>query len=334
METETDMDYSPSPSPTDGNSNYICTQYSLGGVLSWCLLLITGWLTFSEPNIKTKWADHRYYKGILFWLYPTFITTDGVYYALYMFYLIFFPIIILSLLIFIAGFGVYIYCLFIKKDYNVINSLFGRFTKFHFVPFLCASALFMISELTNDHRTTIKISKFQIFLTIVISFVGLVSISFIYLNTKLEYPMYARLTINRGTFSCLLALFSFGFFYNIFYLGYLDRYKDKEILPQDEFQVLKNWVRGCNYAFSIIFGAVNLGLSTFFRDIVLAGINGLMYIGMAINFFLIDDWIIRDYFDDKRIVGVIDIVMALASAGLAIFLFYKFNPFIHNNNNE
>jgi len=77
-----------------------------------------------------------------------------------------------------------------------------------------------------------------------------------------------------------------------------------------------------------------LGLSTFFRDIVLAGINGLMYIGMAINFFLIDDWIIRDYFDDKRIVGVIDIVMALASAGLAIFLFYKFNPFIHNNNNE
>ena len=28
-----------------------------------------------------------------------------------------------------------------------------------------------------------------------------------------------------------------------------------------------------------------------------------MYIGMAINFFLIDDWIIIDYFDDKRIVA-------------------------------
>ena len=328
METETD--YSPSPSPTDGDSNYICTPYSLGGVLSWCLLLITGWLTFSEPNIKTKWADHSYYKGILFWLYPTFITTDGVYYALYMFYLIFFPIIILSLLIFTAGFGVYIYCIFIKKDYNVINSLFGRFTKFHFVPFLCASALFMISELTNDHRKYIEISKFQIFLTIVISFIGLVSISFVYLNTKIEYPMYARLTINRGTFSCLLALFSFGFFYNIFYFGYLDRYK--EIPNLEEYKDLKNWLKGCNYAFSIIFGVVNLGLSTFFKDIVLAGINCLMYIGMTINFFLIDDKTIKNYFDDEKFVGVIDIVMALASAGLGIFLFYKFNPFTHNYN--
>ena len=325
METETD--YSPSPSPNDGSLNAQCTPFVIGGVLSWCLLLITGWLTFSEPNIKTKWADHRYYKGILFWLYPTFITTDGVYYALYMFYLIFFPIIILSLLIFTAGFVVYIYCIFIKKDYNVINSLFGRFTKFHFVPFLCASVLFMISELTNDHKRYIKITKFQILLTIITSLIGLVSISFVYLNTKLDYPMYARLTINRGTFSCLLALFSFGFFYNIFYFGYILRAEDKK------YEDLKDWTKGCNYAFPIILGIVDLGLSAFFKDIVLAGMNCLMFVGMAINFFLMEDDYMKYYFDDEIIIGFIDIIVALASAGLAAFLFYKFNPFIQNTNN-
>ena len=47
---ETDTDYSPPPSPTDGNSNYICTPYALGGVLSWCLLLITEWQPFSEAG--------------------------------------------------------------------------------------------------------------------------------------------------------------------------------------------------------------------------------------------------------------------------------------------
>ena len=184
-----ETDYSPSPS--GGNQNQ-WQMFAIGGVLSWLLFIITGWLSFWEPNIRTKWEDHNAYRGILFWLYPTFITTDGIYYAIYIFYLFFFPILILSLLIICAGFCVYIYCLFCKKDSNVINAMFGRFTKFHFVPFLCASALSIISELTDDNKTWVKISKFQIFLTIVISFIGLVSIGFIYLQTKIEYPMIAN----------------------------------------------------------------------------------------------------------------------------------------------
>ena len=317
-----EADYSPSPSGGSQNNQWL--YFALGGVLSWVLLIITSFFTFSEPNIRTKWKDHNKYKGILFWLYPTFITADGVFYALYMFYLIFFPILIICLLMFCAGFIVYIYCLFIKKDSNVINSMFGRFTKFHFIPFLCASACFLISECTEE-KTFIKISKFQTFMTILISFVGLVSICFIYFVTKLEYPMYAKLTINRGTYSCLLALFSFGLFYNIFFLGLLDRERNNYSIKQ--WEDYTDWVEGCNYAFSIIFGGVNLGLSFFFKDMVLSGINCLMYIGMAINFFLISDTDLKIYFNDKLIVGFIDIIMALASAGLAIVLFIMFNPF-------
>ena len=190
----------------------------------------------------------------------------------------------------------------------------------------------MISELTDDSKLVITISKFQIFLTILISFIGLVSISFIYFQTKIEYPMIAKLTINRGTFSCLLALFSFGFFYNITYFGYLIRWENyaNEKIGDKKYSKwldLKDWVKGCNYTFSIILGAANMGLSFFFKDIVLAGINCLMYIGMTINFFLIKEQKLKDYFDKKVIVGIIDIVFALASIGLAVYIHIRYNPF-------
>ena len=325
-----ETDYSPSPS--GGNQDNQWKIFALGGIISWFILIVTGFLTFWEPDIRISWNYKAYHRGILFWLYPTFITTDGIPYALYMFYLIFFPIIIICLLIFCLGLVIYIYCLFIKGDYNVINAMFGKYTKFHFVPFLCASVCFIISECTEEKRSFTKVSKFQTFLIIIFSFAGLISMSFIYFLTKLEYPIYARLTINRGTYSCLVALFSFGFFYNIFYLGFLDREKEDYNYSQKEWKDLKDWIKGCNYAFSIIFGGVNLGLSVFFKDIVLSGINCLMYIGMAINFFLIEDKVTENYFDDKLIVGFIDIIMALASAGLAAALFIIFKPYIQNNN--
>lgn len=322
-----ETDYSPSPSgESENNQNNQWKMFAIGGVLSWCLLIICSWLTFWEPDVRFSLDGTQNYKnkGIYFWLYPAIATGKGLFYAVYIFYLFFFPILILSIIIFCVGFAVYIYCLFIKKDIYVINAMFGQFTKFHFVPFLCASLCFIISEcIDDDIGKVIDPSNFQIIMTIITTFIGLCSIAFIYFQTKLEYPIYAKLTINRGTYSCLLALFSFGFFFNIFYYGYKNRLKKDS---------LKDWVKGCNYAFSIILGALNLGLSVFFKDIVLAGINCLMYIGMAINFFLIDDNIIKIAFDDEYIVGIIDIVVALASAGLAVFLFIKYNPFIQNNN--
>jgi hypothetical protein len=319
-----EADYSPSPSGGTENNQWF--MFALGGALSWGLLVITSWITFFEPDIRLSWKQNKYHRGIFFWLYPTYITSDGVYYPIYIFFLVFFPVIIVSLLIFTLGFAVYVYCIFIRKYSNVINAMFGLFSKFHFIPILCASALFIISECTDDEPGKwVNPSNFQIFLTIVISFMGLVSMAFIYFQTKLEFPMYVKLTINRGTYSCLLALFSFGFFFNIFYYGFKDRIENEK-------NDIKDWIKGCNYAFSIIFGAVNLGLSFFFKDIILAGINCIMYIGMAINFFLIDGDTMEKLFDDERIVGIIDIIMILASGGLAAFLFIKFNPFIRNIN--
>ena len=75
-----ETDYSPSPS--GGNQDNQWKIFALGGIISWFILIVTGFLTFWEPDIRISWNYKAYHRGILFWLYPTFITTDGIPYAL------------------------------------------------------------------------------------------------------------------------------------------------------------------------------------------------------------------------------------------------------------
>ena len=303
-------------SPNGGDFDNQTKTFVYAGALSWCLFVITGWLSFFVPDC-CYWIDGDRRRVFLFWLYPSFRYGDGLFYALYTFFIFFYLIAIISLIWSTAGLFIYIYSLFMKKEGNVINEMLGIFTRYHFVPFLCGSVLSIVSECSDTDKYDVPdISKFQTFLSIIVSFLGLCSLGFIFFLTKLEYPLYAKFGI-RGTYSCLLTLFSFSFFYNIYYFGYLDN-KDSK---------LKDWIKGTNITFAIIFGAVNLTLSALFKDIILAGINTLFYIGMTINYFLYDD---DDYniFDGEKIVGVIDIIIALGSIGLASFLFIKYNPFV------
>ena len=303
-------------SPNEGDFDNQTKSFVYAGAISWCLFVITGWLSFFVPDC-CYWVNSERRRIFLFWLYPSFRYGDGFADALYTFFIFFYLVAIISLIWSTAGLFFYIYSLFMKKEGNVINEMLGKFTRFHFIPFLCGSVLSIISECSDtDEFDRLDISKFQIFLSIIISFVAVCSLGFIFFLTKLEYPLYAKFGI-RGTYSCLLALFSFCFFYNIFAYGYR---------KQDKWSDLKDWVKGTNYAFAIIFGAVNLTLSALFKDIILAGINFLLYIGMAINSFLYEDKL--NLFDGEKVVGVIDIIIALGSIGLASFLFIKFNPLV------
>ena len=62
------------------------------------------------------------------------------------YYILFYIIIILTLILATAGFLVYIYSIFISKNDNVVNGMLGNISKFHFIPLLCISALFIIGE--------------------------------------------------------------------------------------------------------------------------------------------------------------------------------------------
>ena len=313
------MENNYSASPSGGELDNLIKAFSYGGAFSWCLFIITGWISFFVPDCH-HWVESDKRRAFVFWLYESYPFGDGRIDALYTFFILFYIVIIISLIWSTAGFFSYIYLIIIKKDGYLINEMFGLFSRYHFIPFLCASILSIISESSDTAPgDQVDISKFQIFLSIIFSFLGLCSLGFIYFKTKFESSLYAKLAI-RGTYSCLMSLFSFSFFYNFYFFG------EKVNRDDEDWIEWRDWIKGTNYAFSIIFGAINLVLSAFFKDIVLAVINFLIYIGMTINFFLIEDDLMKTFFENKKAVGVIDIIMAIGSAGLASFIFIKYNP--------
>ena len=84
--------------------------------------------------------------GTLFWLIDH-INKDYAYANSFdIYYILFYIIIILTLILATAGFLVYIYSIFISKNDNVVNGMLGNISKFHFIPLLCISALFIIGE--------------------------------------------------------------------------------------------------------------------------------------------------------------------------------------------
>ena len=104
-------------------------------------------------------------------------------------------------------------CVFIflnRNDSNVTNGLFGPITKFHFVPLLCASCLYIIGEsfsLKNSDKDAPYIFSF------IFSIIGLCSLIFIYLKTDLATaPSQVKLVIKKGLYPCLITLFVYNFF--------------------------------------------------------------------------------------------------------------------------
>ena len=171
-------------------------------IISRILLLITGWMSFGVPKIDNGLGD----KGILFWL-TDHINKDYVYSNSFdVYYILFYIIIIITLILATVGFLVYIYSIFISKNYNVINGMLGNISKFHFIPLLCISALFIIGEslkkgsplfgASTGIHSTVQIVHCAF--NLIFWIIGLGSLIYIYLDTKIFEPMYSNLTINKG----------------------------------------------------------------------------------------------------------------------------------------
>ena len=160
-------------------------------------------------------------KGTLFW-FTDHINKDFAYSNSFdVYYILFYLIIILTLILTTAGFSIYIYSIFISKNDNVINGMLGNISKFNFIPLLCISSLFIIGEslekgsplfgaFTGIH-STVQIVHYAF--NLIFFIIGLGSLIYICLNTKILEPMYANLTFNKGMYSCFIVLliYNFGF---------------------------------------------------------------------------------------------------------------------------
>ena len=289
-------------------------------IISWVLLLITGWMSLGVPSFDNGLGT----KGSMFWLIEH-INKDYAYGNSFdIYYVIFYIIIIPTLILATAGFLVYIYSLFISKNDNVINGMFGNMSQFHFIPLLCISSLFIIGESLDKGNTLfgaytgihMNVKKVHCAFNLIFDIIGLGSLIFIYINTKIYEPLYAVLTINKGTYSCFIALLVYDFFYVITLSDIITNFY------KNDYDISKR-LKGYGYAFSIIIGVANMFLSIFLKDIIIGFINILIYIGMIINFFKIKKDT-KEFLYDNNGIGITQIIFLVLSFCSIVFLIIKY----------
>ena len=174
------------------------------------------------------------------------------------------------------GCATLIYKTYIKKDQALIDGMFGKYSKYHFIPLLFAFSMSMLGEtlkLKDQDNDIDKLNPDDIaYAGLAISLVGLICIIFIYINTNINSnDWWMHYIFNKGTFSCLIILFWYNFCYDIYLVRFCNNPEKTDI----------KWSKGINLAFSIIFGISSMVFSYVFKDIIICLINIFIYNDLA-----------------------------------------------------
>ena len=320
----------------------ICWILSL---LSWILFLLTGWISFfifigkeNEIIVKFKnvWCFMNLYGYQEYNQIPYFpIQAKGIFYILLFLILMFLGS---------AAFGLYSFKTIFKKDEHVFEGMMGTFSRYHFIPLICAISLFIVGSAKklflkpetkgtlNDLLDNLNYNHSGFSVCLAFSLIGLASLIFIKIQTKLEQPFYIVYTIKEGFFSCLIALFVYSLFYSSIYVGVYNKYKsayksinnnDQEFPYQLEqmLESLPSFMNGCGIAFCIMIGLINLVIGFFLKDILIQLINIFIYFGLVIYFYSVDaeDKKLNDISNAEGVLEIILIIISFASLGYTIF---------------
>ena len=114
----------------------------LFSVISWILLSITSLISPFVPSIN-KYADFK-----IFWLTLSG-QTDGStsYFPLIIYYGLFYFTFILLITSILASCVVMVF--FIFKNPQSLSGMFGQYSKYHFIPILCTTALYITGEASD-----------------------------------------------------------------------------------------------------------------------------------------------------------------------------------------
>lgn len=301
-----------------GGENIVNSICWIMSYLSWLMLVITGW-------ISIKWLDEDPsldHTGWTIWTITAFRANKEnkdyiyIYRPFQMHVSLIYIVFILALLIILGGCIVFFIKTIFKKDDQVKTGMMGQFSKFHFFPLLCASALFIIGECVDQNRANLNHEKKLVVSGLVFSILGLASMIFIYIMTDLNtQDKWVMLLLKKGTYSCLIVLMWYHFCYDIYYV----RSYDKPLDPKSG-----DWLKGCGLAFSIIFGIGSLAFGFIFKDLVVCGMNALIYVGLTVYYFKINKEIRKMKEFNKNGDGVVDIIMIVASIALFVLLLIKY----------
>ena len=297
-----------------GGENILKSILWIMSYLSWLMLVATGWASL-------KWLDGDYE---IIWTISAPRNHQGndplkyQYHPFQMHVSLIYIVFILTLIIILGGCVVFFVKTIVKKDDQVINGMMGQFSRYHFFPLLCASALFIIGECIDQNVTDKNHFKNMYVCGLVFSLLGLASMIFIYIMTDLNTnDWWVLLLLKKGTYSSLIVLMWYYFCYDIYYVHFHDK-------PNEDLKKMSDWAKGCGIAFSIIFGIGSLAFSFVFKDLVAGCMNLLIYIGLTVGYFKLDKDIRKEKVANKNGDGAIDVIMIVLSAALVVLLVFKY----------
>ena len=328
-----------------GGDNVVKSICWIMSYLSWLLLVASGWASLKwlvqDPSIvdgvdenRWGWTIWGFYAVRTFRFQGNSEDADPLkegYYPLQMQVSLYYICFILALIIITGGCFVFFYKTICKKDDQVINGMMGQFSKFHFFPLLCASALFIIGECVDqdleDADGPFEHFKKMYISGLVFSILGLASFVFIYIMTDLNTnDWWVLLLLKKGAFSCLIILMWYSLCYDIYYVHFYDKRNDDEYeIPYSRIsEKMLDWKKGCGLAFSIIFGIGSLAFSFVFKDLVACVMNLLIYIGLTVAYFRLPSEArkLKEY--NKNGDGIVDIIMLVLSVAVIVLLLIKY----------
>lgn len=308
-------------------TNFFTTSKSILwiiSVLSWLFFICTG-LTSIIYQVDFDYE--------IFWTIKTMgriINNYQVkdYYPIQINTVMLYIIFIFTLLFGILGFLIYMIKSTCLKDKQVFEGMMGIWPRLHSFPLILISFLFLLGEYfypyyyqdycnNNDYAKYFNHMKDIQFFGLIFSLIALISLIFIYIVTNFgKDNWYAVLFIKKGTYSCLIILLWYYFSYMVYQVN-------EYIYPSMNRKTILYLRNTMGIFFSSIIGLGSLSFSFFFRDIVAAFMNLLIYLGLCIHFFLINIEI-RNYYGNKWADGIIDIVMIVLSTAMIVFLIIKY----------
>ena len=310
----------------DNDRSYSRTH--IRSIFSWFLLICVMWHSYDEKKYIWEIFNSNIYYSIEIDYIPLKMTMPWLQ--------------IFILLLSIISFLTYLYFTIIKKKENLLNDMLDSCSKYHYLPLLFISAIFIIEENAfvideysfkdEDYGSffekTCRYNKKLLIAILVFTIISEICLILIYSNMKLNCHWYFIMLIKKGFFSTLIILFWYYFFYIIIclksYIYILDKlYDDKD----DLFKFYK----GAGIAFSIVIAIGSFAFSFYYKDIVASFANFLIYIGLlngVCGQITSDDEEVRNEHFKGNFIRTIDIIVLVCNFILICFLFIQYKKLL------
>ena len=282
----------------------------LVSLISWLLLVVTSFVSFFKPSSKE--SHDRSLPSLLqiFWLSVSIKFDARTFYFPAFVNCGFFNFCFYTLIAFIfLSCCIMFYSAFFELE--TIQGMFDGYSKFHFIPLLCTSALFIIGECLIVEKNNFEVRDIHFSFNLIFTVAAIASLFFIQMKTNLSSSKALHLIIKQGTYGILMALLVYNFFLPIFlFLLQKDLINDEDKLAAN-----------CGLSFSILIGVCNLALTFFLKNIGTGITNLFLYIGMITWFFKVPKKH-RDKYNGLAD-GIIDCGIVAINLGILAYLFIK-----------